>query len=109
MDADAVEMGGTLRPDGTLVLDDRPNLPPGRVRVTLQTVPHLPADDPFWQRMQAIWDSQKGRVPRTREEIDAELRQMDDDAEAEIQAVERLHEESSAARGPGSAAGGQGP
>ncbi len=33
-----VEVTGTLQPDGTLVLDQKPRLPPGRVRVVLQTV-----------------------------------------------------------------------
>ena len=28
---------GTLKPDGTLELDQKPNLPPGRVKVTVQT------------------------------------------------------------------------
>jgi hypothetical protein len=89
------EVEGTLRADGTLLLDEKPNLPPGRVHVTVQPVVQLPAEDPFWQRMQDIWDSQKaaGRRPRTKEQIDAELRTLDDDAEAEMQATERLQEE----------------
>jgi hypothetical protein len=33
-----VEVGGTLQPDGTLVLDEKPNVPPGRVRVVVQAV-----------------------------------------------------------------------
>ena len=33
-----VELEGILREDGTLVLDRRPGLPPGRVRVVLQSV-----------------------------------------------------------------------
>ena len=32
-----VEVQGTLQPDGTLVLDEKPNLPPGKVRVVLQS------------------------------------------------------------------------
>src|SRR5262249_28895199 len=82
---------GTLRPDGTLVLDEKPTLSPGRVVVTL-----LPADGPFWQRMQAIWEAQKarGHVPRSREEIDAELRQLDEEMEQEIEEAIRLQEES---------------
>src|SRR5687767_4702544 len=35
-----VEVQGTLQPDGTLVLDEKPNLPPGRVRVLVQVVPN---------------------------------------------------------------------
>lgn len=48
---------GMLQANGTLVLDEKPNLPPGRVRVVLrqEEATLVPADDPFWQRMQAIW------------------------------------------------------
>lgn len=31
---------GTLSPDGTLLLDEKPNLPPGRVKVTVQAFAH---------------------------------------------------------------------
>jgi hypothetical protein len=74
------EVQGTLHPDGTLVLEEKPSIPPGKVRVTLQPAVQVPADDPFWKQVQAIWDSLKGRRPRTREEIDASLRKLDDDA-----------------------------
>jgi hypothetical protein len=48
---------GTLNADGTLTLDEKPNLPPGRVKVVLrqEAAIDVPADDPFWQRMRAIW------------------------------------------------------
>lgn len=48
---------GTLRPDGTLELDEKPNLPAGRVKVVLrqETEEAPPADTPFWRRMQAMW------------------------------------------------------
>ncbi len=51
--------------------------------------------DPFLERMEKIWAGQRarGHVPRTREEIDAELRELRDDGLAEIEAAERLHEE----------------
>jgi hypothetical protein len=58
---------GTLRADGTVVPDEKPSLPPGRVQVVVQPLPEmpeLPKDDPFWQRMQAIWAGQRG--PRFR-------------------------------------------
>jgi len=38
---------GTLKPDGTLELDEKPKLTPGRVRVTMASLPELPTDDPF--------------------------------------------------------------
>jgi hypothetical protein len=34
-----VEVQGTLRDDGTLLLDETPKLPPGRVRVLVQALP----------------------------------------------------------------------
>jgi hypothetical protein len=111
MDPSPVEVRGTLQADGTVVLDQKPALPPGRVRVTLQALPYSPADDPFWQGMQAIWDAQKarGHVPRTKEEIDAELRELDKDAEAEMQAAERLYEECRRAREQAAGSGDQAP
>jgi hypothetical protein len=97
MSFDQVCIQGTLKPDGTLELDEKPALSPGRVQVILrvEAVPDLPADDPFWQRMQAIWNSQKttGRAPRTAEEIDADRRQTRDEWEKHQQAIERLQEE----------------
>jgi len=48
-----VEVQGTLREDGTLVLDHRPGLPPGRVRVLVQTIaPPGPASEDWWQYLQ---------------------------------------------------------
>ena len=46
---------GTLRPDGTLELDEKPNLPAGRVEVLLRAVPpaSTPAED-WWQFLQRI-------------------------------------------------------
>jgi hypothetical protein len=34
-----VEVQGTLQPDGTLLLDEKVKLPPGRVRVVVQAMP----------------------------------------------------------------------
>jgi len=53
-------IAGTIQPDGSLVLDTKPNLPPGRVQVIVHSLPQVPENDPFWQRMQAIW-----AIPRT--------------------------------------------
>ncbi|HKI34517.1 MAG TPA: hypothetical protein VKA46_21860 [Gemmataceae bacterium] len=92
---------GTLKPDGTLQLDQRPNLPAGRVRVTVQPLPQAaPAGGTLMSRMQGVWAAQKarGHVPRSREEIDADLRALRDEAEEEMQAVERLSDECRHAR-----------
>lgn len=91
-----VVMSGTLRPDGTLLLDERPNLPPGRVRVTMQAVaPPAGPEDGFMARMEKVWAEQaaRGHVPRTREEIDAEINALREEAEAEMQEVQRLQDE----------------
>src|SRR3989442_674897 len=95
-----VVIGGTLKPDGTLELDEKPNLSPSRVTVALRAVPELQPDDPFWRRMQAIWDAQNaaGHVPRGSEEIEAERRQMREEWDDHQQAIERLQEECRAAR-----------
>ena len=87
---------GTVNPDGSLDLDNKLALPPGRVQLIVQPLPELPKDDPFWQRMQNIWDGQKGRgqVPRTKEEIDADIKSLRDESEEEIQEIERIEEES---------------
>ena len=91
---------GELRADGTLVLDEKPNLPPGRVRVTMQAWPRAEPGDDMLTAMRKIWAAQgaRGHVPRTREEIDAEINVLRDDAEEEMEAVERLHEECVRAR-----------
>jgi hypothetical protein len=46
---------GTLKADGTLELDERPNLAPGRVTVVLrpQVEPSPPQED-WWQHLQRI-------------------------------------------------------
>jgi len=47
--------------------------------------------------MQAIWAGQaaRGHVPREKAQIDAEIKALRDEAEEEMQQVERLHEEAS--------------
>jgi hypothetical protein len=106
MVANAVELQGTLTSDGTLVLDEKPNLPPGRVRVTVQPLADL-TKTPVWQVLEQIWAEQKasGHVPRSREEIDADIAAMRQEDEERMQAIERLHEECQRLRQQGSGAG----
>lgn len=97
-----VMIEGTLQPDGTLQLDSKPSLPPGRITVVLrqESEPVLPKDDPFWQRMQSMWDVQKacGYVPRSAAEVEDEQQQLRDEWEAHQTAIERLQEEGRLAR-----------
>jgi hypothetical protein len=75
---------GTLKPDGTLELDEKPNLPPGRVEVLLRAVPPAspPAED-WWQFLQRVRAEREasGHRFRTKEEIDADLEDLRSDNE----------------------------
>jgi hypothetical protein len=84
---------GSIKSDGTLELDEKPTLPAGRVRVTVEPMIEAVRPERFWAMMQSIWaDLQaSGRSPRTREAIDAEINALRDEAEEELQAVQCLH------------------
>jgi len=92
-------IAGTLKPDGTLELDEKPNLSPGRVTVVLrhESEPKLTQSlgNDFFQMMEEIWDGQRARshVPRSMEEVDAERKEMRGQMEGEIEASIRLQEE----------------
>jgi hypothetical protein len=100
MSVATVVVEGVVEPDGTLELADKLRLPPGRVQVIVQSVAEPVQPDRFWKMMEAIWADQRarGHVPRTREEIDAEIDALRNEAEEEMQAVERLQEECRRAR-----------
>jgi hypothetical protein len=82
MTANAIEIQGTLQPDGTLVLDDKPNLPPGRVKVIVQPVLDYTQTD-IWQFFQRIDAERKalGIVPPSKDEIDAYVATMREEGE----------------------------
>jgi hypothetical protein len=96
MSATHVVVEGTLKPDGSLELDGRLNLPPGRVQLIVQPLPELPKDDPFWQMMQRIWAERAaaGLIPRSTDEVEGQRAALRDDAENELDATARLQEES---------------
>lgn|SRR5579884_821186 len=85
MSATAI-LQGTLKPDGTLELDQKPNLAPGRVQVVLRPLPPLPAGRGLAEVMDEIRQSQRARgyQGRTLEEMQAEeaaRREEDEDYE----------------------------
>ena len=86
---------GTLKADGTLELDRKPDLLPGRVQVIVQALPDLPDGDPFWDMMKSIWAEQKARryVPCSVEEVEAERREMREGWAKRQEGIERLQEE----------------
>jgi len=96
MSAGPVVVHGRIRHDGTLELNQPVGLPPGEVQVTVEPVAGgaEPKED-LLTLMKRIRDAQRARGyrPRTREEIDAELNRMRDEAEEEMLEIERIHEE----------------
>lgn len=102
-----IVVNGTVKADGTLELEEKVPLPAGPVQVTVQPLPELPADDPFWQRMRAIWDAQnaRGHVPRSTREVEAERQAFRDEWEERLAEMERLREEGRAQRSPGEGTG----
>jgi hypothetical protein len=86
---------GTLKPDGTLELDQKPSLPPGRVTVVLrQESPQAPPPEDWWQFLQRARkeleasgarflneEEMKAHIQWLREpdRIDALLRQADEE------------------------------
>jgi hypothetical protein len=99
MSQNTVVVQGIVTADGTLELAEKLTVPAGRVQVAIQPLADV-SNDPFLQRMERIWAGQRarGHVPRTREEIDAELRELREDGVAEIESTERLHDECQRAR-----------
>src|SRR5438046_2518613 len=83
-----VVVEGTLKPDGTLELDQKPSLSPGRVTVMLQPVQATQSHgrglaqviDEIRQDQQA-----RGFQGRSADEIEAGLREGDDDYEKKMQ------------------------
>ena len=95
MSLSEVIVEGTLTPAGTLELDQKPNLAPGRVRVIVQPLAEpIPTWADFWTRMQAIRDRQKasGHIPRSAEEVERERRALRDESEEEILEALGIHE-----------------
>jgi hypothetical protein len=90
-----VVVDGTLNPDGTLELDRKPNLPPGRVTVRVQPKVVLPVGDPFFDMLREIWAAREraGLTPRTVEEVESQRRQLRDESEQEVLESGRLQEE----------------
>ena len=93
---------GTIRPDGQLELDEPLPLAAGRAEVTVRPLQAPPKPDRFWKMMEGIWSDLRagGRQPRTREQIDADIQALREEAEEEMQAIERLHEACRAAHQP---------
>ena len=71
---------GTLHPDGTLELAERPSLPAGQVEVMIRPVLVETPDEDLWQYLQRTRAELEasGQGFRTKEEIDADIDDMRD-------------------------------
>lgn len=100
MSVPAVTLEAVVRPDGTLELAAPVGLPPGRVQVTIVPIPELPPDDPFWQRMQALWAAQRarGHVPRIAQDVEQERQAVRDEWEDRMRRIEEIQAEAARAR-----------
>jgi hypothetical protein len=95
MTTNAIEIQGTLLDNGTLVLDEKPNLPPGRVKVIVQPANPGQGDaNDVIEVLDRIHAAQalRGHVPRSVEEINAYLAEMRDDDER-TRMIEQIQEE----------------
>jgi hypothetical protein len=96
MNVSQVVVQGTLKSDGTLELDEKPDLPPGRVQVTLQAEAGAPQGrSGYWEVLQQIWKEQAetGRKPRSREDIDAEIDDLREGWEERMRELDRIPED----------------
>ena len=97
METTEVVVKGTLKPDGTLELDEGPGLPPGRVRARLQTL-EAPAEGEAMEgetpmdTLERSWADQRARgvAPRAVEEIDAQINKLRDECEERLEEIARL-------------------
>ena len=73
---------GTLKPDGTLELNQPVNLPPGEVRVIVQVVPTHSGENVLTV-LERIWAERRalGMQGRSGERIDADIQSMRDEWE----------------------------
>ncbi len=95
MTANIVVLQGVVKPDGTLELAEKVPLPAGKVQVTFQSLPDLPAGDPLFDLLEGIWAARAraGITPRTTEDVESQRRQLRDESEQEIKDAGRLQEE----------------
>ena len=82
-------IGGTLKADGTLELDQPPRLEPGRVMVALQPVDVPTSSRGLAELLDDIHSGQRSRgfSGRSEEEIEADLREGEGDYERRMNAL----------------------
>lgn len=96
MSTQQVVLHGQIRPDGTLQVEEKVNLPPGPVSVTVQTAPSATGKRTL-QVLEEIWAERdsRGMVGRSKEEIDAEINAMRDEDEKRMREIEAISQQAS--------------
>ena len=96
MSATHVVVEATLNPDGSLELDRKLDLPPGRVQLIVQPLPELPKDDPFWEKMERIWADRAaaGLTARSTEDVETQRKALREEVDQEIERAAQLQKES---------------
>ncbi len=89
-----VEVEGTVVPDGTLVLDTKLEIRPGRVRVTINSVPQMTDIEQFLATISASRGS--GISSEERAIMDAEREAFRNEFEERFLEIERNHTQSQA-------------
>jgi len=92
MNANQNIVGGRLKADGTLQLDEKLTLPPGRVRVVVQTDSQKPPRENTWAVLERIWAERKslGLTGRTKQQIDAEINTLRNETEDRMREIELI-------------------
>ena len=98
---------GILKPDGSLELEAKSTLPAGPVRVTVESLPEQ--TESAWTILERIWAARKARgaVPRTREQIDADVEAVRREWDEREEEIQQLREDIRRAK-PAGHAGGDG-
>lgn len=84
---------GILKPDGSLELQERSTLPAGPVRVTVEALPGKTED--VWTVLTRIRAARqaRGAVPRTHEQIDADVEALRREWDERDEEIEHLRED----------------
>ena len=89
MIAQQIVLHGQIRSDGTLQVEEKIDLPPGPVSVTLQTVLSGHRKGTL-QMLKEIWAEQEslGMATRSKDEVDAEIDAMRDEDESRMREID---------------------
>jgi hypothetical protein len=96
MGAQQVVVHGHVQPDGTLQVEEKVNLPPGPVQVTVEAAAPASQRESTQQVLRDIVARRQapGLKRRSKEEIDTEIDAMRNEDEERLREIERLYQHS---------------